>query len=75
MAQNSHNSSPRAMLFSSFNGSFSLSRPKSALDWLMRLLDRAKQRDDLSELTDVQLADIGLSRREAEGEAGRWFWE
>jgi uncharacterized protein YjiS (DUF1127 family) len=63
------------MPFSAFNGNLSLSQPKSALEWLMLLLDRAKQRNDLSELTDFQLADIGLSRREAEREAGKWFWE
>jgi uncharacterized protein YjiS (DUF1127 family) len=41
----------------------------------MRLLDRAEQRVDLSELTDVQLADIGVTRQEAQREAGKWFWE
>jgi uncharacterized protein YjiS (DUF1127 family) len=48
---------------------------RSALRWLMRLLDRANQRNDLSELSDFQLADIGVTRREAEREAGKWFWE
>jgi uncharacterized protein YjiS (DUF1127 family) len=47
----------------------------SALRWLMRLLDRANQRNDLSELSDGQLADIGVTRREAEREAGKWLWE
>ena len=75
MAQNSYHSAPCAMTFSTFNCRYSFSRASSALHWLMRLLDRAKQRNDLCELTDVQLADIGLSRREAEREAGKWFWE
>jgi uncharacterized protein YjiS (DUF1127 family) len=47
----------------------------SALQWLMRGLERANQRGDLSELSDGQLADIGVTRREAEREAGKWFWE
>jgi uncharacterized protein YjiS (DUF1127 family) len=50
-------------------------RTWSALQWLMRSLDRANQRNDLSELNEGQLADIGVTRREAEREAGKWFWE
>ena len=41
----------------------------------MRLIDRANQREDLSGLTDEQLADIGVTRLEARREAGKWFWE
>jgi uncharacterized protein YjiS (DUF1127 family) len=75
MAQNSLHSAPRAMSVSAFNGSYSFSRASGAIVWLMLLLDRAKQRSDLSELTDAQLADIGVTRREAAREAGKWFWE
>jgi uncharacterized protein YjiS (DUF1127 family) len=45
---------------------------------LLRLLQRyyavAKQRRDLSQLTDEQLKDIGISRVDAMREASKPFW-
>jgi len=35
----------------------------------------SRQRRSLRELTDEQLADIGLSRRQAEREAERYCWD
>ncbi len=56
----------------------SVSRPRGLVAFLRRLsktLDRAGQRRTLAELTDHQLADIGLSRREALREASKRFWK
>ncbi len=39
-------------------------------DWI----EISKQRKDLRELTDHQLKDIGIRRKEAMREAGRSFW-
>lgn len=39
-----------------------------------RCYDRHLQRLDLSELTDEQLDDIGLSRRDVERESSKPFW-
>jgi uncharacterized protein YjiS (DUF1127 family) len=36
---------------------------------------RARQRRQLAELSDRQLADIGISRTEACAEAGKPFWQ
>ncbi len=36
---------------------------------------RARQRRQLAELSDRQLADIGISRAEARAEAQRPFWQ
>ncbi|WP_439501296.1 DUF1127 domain-containing protein [Aminobacter ciceronei] len=44
------------------------------LAFLSRGYDRHLQRLDLSQLTDEQLDDIGLSRREATREAAKPFW-
>ena len=68
-------SEPNTAAFTTFNGNPPHFAAGSFLDWLLRFLDRSKQRDDLSELDDGQLADIGLTRREAKREAGKWFWE
>jgi uncharacterized protein YjiS (DUF1127 family) len=35
---------------------------------------RASERRDLARLSDWQLRDVGISRAEADAEAGRWFW-
>ncbi|MDO9417119.1 DUF1127 domain-containing protein [Pararhizobium sp.] len=49
--------------------------------WLVRLwywfdgrTDKARSRYALSELTDDQLRDIGVSRRDAQREATQSFW-
>jgi uncharacterized protein YjiS (DUF1127 family) len=62
-------------VFSAFNGKAPRISFKSVVDWLMCFQDRANQRRDLSELSECQLADIGVTRREAAREAGKWFWE
>ncbi len=71
MRQNLHQSAAPA----AFNGKVPHVSAPGLAKSLMRFLDRAKQRDDLSSLTDDQLRDIGVSRHEAEREAGKWFWE
>jgi uncharacterized protein YjiS (DUF1127 family) len=50
-------------------------------DWLgsitrlwRRMQVRSRQRRGLLELDDHMLADIGMSRREAELEGRKWFW-
>jgi uncharacterized protein YjiS (DUF1127 family) len=70
-----HRSEANTAAFLRFHDRIPQSRTKSLLAWLMRGLERANQREDLSELNDFQLADIGVTRREAEREAGKWFWE
>lgn len=42
--------------------------------FLARGYDRHLQRLDLSELTDEQLDDIGLTRRDVERESAKPFW-
>lgn len=44
------------------------------LRFLARGYDRHLQRLDLSELTDEQLRDIGLTRRDVECECAKPFW-
>lgn len=44
-------------------------RPPS---WLLRWLDRQRQRAALVDLDDRLLSDIGVSRAAAEAEARRW---
>lgn len=40
-----------------------------------RAVERWRQRRDLLELTDPELRDIGLTRRQARREAARPFWD
>lgn len=40
-----------------------------------RAVERWRQRRDLLELTDRELRDIGLTRRQARREAARPFWD
>jgi len=47
---------------------------REAWAWLAQCGARASQRRVLAELTDWQLRDIGISRAEADGEVGKWFW-
>jgi len=35
---------------------------------------RAAERRALAQLSDSQLQDMGISRAEADAEAGKWFW-
>lgn len=69
------NSASEATANSAFYGKFPRLGAGSALAGLMHLIDRAKQRDDLSGLSEEHLADIGVTRAEMEREAGKWFWE
>lgn len=43
--------------------------------WFSGRLDKRRSRIALSELTDEQLRDIGLTRMEAETEVYRSFWD
>lgn len=52
--------------------SFDLS---SALTDLITLMALVRQRAALSRMDDAQLRDLGLTRREAETEAQRPFWD
>lgn len=49
--------------------------PVMALRWLSGRIDKRRSRIALSELTDDQLRDIGLTRTEAQIEAYRSFWD
>lgn len=46
----------------------------AAILWLDRVIERRNQRLALAELTDEQLDDIGLTRRDVEREC-RPFWK
>ncbi|GAA2881579.1 hypothetical protein GGQ99_002678 [Aminobacter niigataensis] len=52
--------------------------PLGSFGWMLAFLargyDRHLQRIDLSELTDDQLHDIGLSRRDVTREVAKPFW-
>ncbi len=47
---------------------------RGILAWVARCAERAAQRRTLAQLTDWQLQDIGISRGEADAEAGKWRW-
>jgi uncharacterized protein YjiS (DUF1127 family) len=74
MARHLLQSETTLTVFGAFHGKAPSIGFGSAIEWLMRFQDRANQRRDLSELTECQLADIGVTRREAAREAGKWFW-
>ena len=44
------------------------------LAWALRCAERSAERRALAQLTEWQLRDIGISRTEADGEAGKWCW-
>ncbi len=46
----------------------------NAISTLQLWMDRYAQRKQLMQLSDMQLVDIGLSRKEANIEAKRPFW-
>jgi uncharacterized protein YjiS (DUF1127 family) len=48
---------------------------RSLARWIDRLLDRRRSRLVLLEMTDDQLRDIGVSRRDAHREGIRPFWD
>ena len=45
-----------------------------AWTWLTQCGERVSQRRVLAQFNDWQLRDIGISRAEADGEVGKWFW-
>ncbi len=45
------------------------------VQWIEGRVELVRQRRALASLDDRQLADIGVSRGEAIGEAGRPFWD
>jgi uncharacterized protein YjiS (DUF1127 family) len=46
----------------------------AALAVMLRLIERRRQRLQLSELDDHLLRDVGLTRRDVERECGKPFW-
>ena len=44
------------------------------LAWAMQCAERSAERRALARLTDWQLRDIGISRTDADAEAGKWCW-
>jgi uncharacterized protein YjiS (DUF1127 family) len=42
--------------------------------WAAQCRARAAERRALAQQTDWQLQDVGVFRAEADGEAGKWFW-
>jgi uncharacterized protein YjiS (DUF1127 family) len=50
------------------------SRVGRAVDLVLTWHERARQRRHLRSLGDYMLRDIGLSRADVEGEAGKPFW-
>ncbi|WP_108880831.1 DUF1127 domain-containing protein [Anderseniella sp. Alg231-50] len=78
MKTSSYNAVPRISVSKSASGSWSA----TALRWtgnasgqLAQWHERAKQRRQLSELNDRQLADIGVSRIDASNESSKPFWQ
>jgi uncharacterized protein YjiS (DUF1127 family) len=57
----------------SFVGQFTVAAT-GAFDWLFRRLELARSRQDLLEMDDRMLADIGLDRATAKHEGDRGFW-
>jgi uncharacterized protein YjiS (DUF1127 family) len=47
---------------------------RGVLAWARRCAERSAQRRALARLSDWELRDIGISRREAAAEAGKWWW-
>ena len=58
-----------------FTCSPALSRPAHQKIGLMGYVDLYRQRRALAALDDTRLADIGISRHEAEAEASRPIWD
>ena len=58
-----------------FTTSATLSRPARRKIGLMGYIDLYRQRRALAALDETRLADLGLSRHEAEAEANRPVWD
>ena len=48
---------------------------RSARDWIGRALHNHATRRHLTEMDDHELADLGISRAQAQFEASRWMWD
>jgi uncharacterized protein YjiS (DUF1127 family) len=63
------------LLFRRLAAGFATARfARRMADALFRALERSRQRRALRNLSDAQLADLGLSRAEVAAEARRPFW-
>ena len=51
-----------------------ISSARAILAWALRCAERSAQRRTLAQSTDWQLRDVGITRTEADGEAGKWCW-
>ena len=58
-----------------FDVGFPPVRPMRLVSFVRHVFAIAEQRRQLAELSDQQLADVGLTRDEALAEAGRPFWD
>ncbi len=58
-----------------FTSSAIHSRPANRKSGIMGYVDLYHQRRALAKLDNARLADLGLSRQEADVEAGRAFWD
>lgn len=47
---------------------------RALLNWVQQGFERARQRHALARLSDTQLKDIGLSRRDVTEETSKPFW-
>lgn len=63
------------MLTLSLTASHNARRAPSVLARLRSTYEVARQRKTLANLSDTQLADIGLTREQAQFEAGRPVWD
>ena len=50
-------------------------RVRTVGDWIKRALRNHRTRRYLTEMDDRTLADLGISRAQAEFEASRWMWD
>ncbi|MFB3134883.1 MAG: DUF1127 domain-containing protein [Rhodospirillales bacterium] len=58
-----------------FRGVLQSARPLRLFSFALKVLDVIQQRRQLAELSDHYLADIGITREEAQIEAARPFWD
>ena len=52
-----------------------MARPTRLFSFALKVLDVIQQRRQLAKLSDHYLADIGITREEAQIEAARPFWD
>ena len=64
-----------AVARSGFWGGLRLAGPwQAALAWIIRAIERRRQRRDLATLTPWELKDIGLTQEQARQESAKPFW-